>query len=81
MNRETTIKEIPIPKLSAIMPKTKASIAVIIVLNKDCAEITDVKISFGTLSAMNPVSMGFLIFSTIYIPINAIIDIIHKSYI
>jgi hypothetical protein len=61
------------------MPKISASIAVIIVLNNDCAEITDVKISFGTLSAINPVNIGFLIFSTIYIPTNAINEITHKS--
>ena len=80
-NIEITIKDTPIPKLSAIIPKVSASITVKIVLNNDCAEITDVKISLGTLSAISPINIGFLIFSTMYIPINAIIEIIHKSSI
>jgi len=64
--------------LSARRPKVKASIAVKIVLNSDCTERTDVKISLGTLSAITPVNIGFLIFSTMYIPTNAMMAMIHK---
>ena len=51
------------------------------VLNKDCAEITEVKISLGTLSATAPVSIGFLMFSIKYIPANASREIIQMPYI
>ena len=77
---ETATMDIPMPKLSASIPIMGASIAVIMVFSNDCADITDVRISFGTLSEMKPVNIGFLIFSIRYIPINAIIDIIHNSY-
>ena len=80
-NPETKMKAPPIPKLSARTPKTVAIIAVITVFNNDWTERIDVKISFGTLSEIKPVKIGFLIFSIIYIMINAIIENIHKSKI
>ena len=49
-NTETTINDNPIPKWSATKPKTSARTEVNIVLNNDCADKTEVKISFGTLS-------------------------------
>lgn len=76
---ESDINETPIPKLSAIIPNINARVAVIMVCNNDCAEITDVKISLGTWSAINPVSIGFRMFSTMKIPTNANNEIIQRS--
>jgi len=41
-------REIPTPKWSASKPKASANTVVMMVLNSDCAEITEVRISLGT---------------------------------
>ena len=59
------INDIPISNESAAIPIEIAINDVVIVLKKDWAEITEVRISGATWSAISPVNKGFLIFSKI----------------
>ena len=62
--QEIIMMAIPNPKWSAIKPIEMASIDVVMVLKKDCADNIEVRSSGGTWSAISPIKSGFLIFST-----------------
>ena len=62
-NIDTINNAAPIPRYWAMIPNVRAITEVSTVLSNDWADITDVSISLGVLSATKPVSAGLRIFS------------------